>query len=68
MEFIAKNTKVHGKTCIGCQEKKRDVMISFMGENTNNLVHDLFLTDEQAMFLIVQLKLAIKRNEEHEPN
>lgn len=65
MELILTSIGAHAKTCIGCRNHKRDVMLSFQheGDEKRGAVHDLFLTQEQATGLLEALSLAITRNE-----
>lgn len=50
MEVIAKNVSVYGKYAIGPKRHNKDI------------IHDIFLTQEQAMDLLEQLSKKIEAN------
>lgn len=61
-ETIIKHISVHGQSCIGCERHEKDVMITFMDEEKEN-VHDLFLTTSQADGLLNELKRVLESND-----
>lgn len=60
--FPTQTPLVHGNRCLGCREHNKDIMISFSDPNRD--IHDLFLTQEQAVVLISRLTTQVKFNEE----
>lgn len=68
MEAIATVANAYGKTCIGCEKFKRDIMVSFMVEGKETDFFDFFLTDEQARRLLQQLKERLDQNKSEEIN
>ena len=63
MEYNIKNTTVHYKECIGCKAHKKDVMVSFQADETENNIHDVFMTNDQAKTLVNQINTVIILNE-----
>lgn len=63
MEIVAENSSVHGRNCIGCKTYERDIMLSFL---EGSVVHDVFLTQEQANALLKQLTERVKQNAQGE--
>ena len=57
MELIATTIRAYDSGCIGCQRHDRDIMLSFMyeGDPERSKIHDLFLTQEQALALHKEL-------------
>lgn len=62
MELILENILAHDRKCIGCRNHERDIMLSFIHDKDTEKVHDLFLTQAQAIDLLAGLKAAIERN------
>lgn len=63
MELILENIRAHDRECIGCRHHERDIMLSFIHEAEPQKVHDLFLTQAQAVELLASLHDAVVRNE-----
>lgn len=61
MDIKVKNIRAYGKGCIGCQNTGTDIMISYMPENSDQII-DLFLTQEQAEAFQPELCQALVRN------
>lgn len=55
--------QVYPKTCIGCRDHNRAIMLSFTTDDNPNLIHDIYLTTEQANRLMVNLKIRLQQNE-----
>ena len=66
MSNIVKHTRAYDKDCNGCLRVKRDVMVSFMVVGDD--FYDMFLTTEQAEFLVESLKGVLKQNKEYVDN
>ncbi len=65
MELIINSIRTYYRGVIGCKRHNRDVMIAFthQAETEPNAVHDLFLTQEQAVDLMNDLKKSLAQNE-----
>jgi len=61
MQLKLENIRVYSKGCIGCENNKRDIMISFM---EGKEFHDIFLTQELAKSFAAELDKKINENEE----
>jgi hypothetical protein len=64
-EIEIKSIRAYGNGCIGCRRHDKDVMISFTNTLANkgeSRVTDLFLTQEQAEFLLKELSVAVNQN------
>lgn len=61
METVTKDIRCYGKHVIGCEKHNRDVMISYCGNS--EIIHDVFLTQEQAKKLSKELLEIIQRND-----
>jgi hypothetical protein len=61
MEGVTKVATAYNKNCIGCKRFERDVMVSFMMDKE---FCDIFLTTEQAKYLVKRINEVLKRNEE----
>lgn len=68
MQLILTSIRAYYRGVIGCQTNKRDVMLSFMHSEDSKVVHDLFLTQEQAIELLVELTRAINLNKTTDAN
>lgn len=55
------NTNVFGKGCIGCLAHKKDIMIAYNYQGSDDIVN-LYLTTEQAKNLLDNLKKQLKNN------
>lgn len=62
MEGISNYITVHDKECRGCIKYNEDIMISFTIEDTDD-IHDIFLMQEQAIFLIERLTSKVRYND-----
>jgi len=62
MQTIAKTIASYNRKCIGCQNAKRDIMVSVQGEDASH-IDDIFLTQEQAKSLLSDLQSSIEQNE-----
>jgi hypothetical protein len=64
MELIIKSIRTYYRGVIGCKRHNRDIMIAFTheAETEPNAVHDLFLTQEQAVDLLNDLKKSLGQN------
>ncbi len=66
MQLQLKNIRAYDKTVYGCQKHGKDVMIAFMFEgdkgDNGTFVHDLFLTQKMAEYLVCELTDAVNRN------
>lgn len=60
---IIDNIRTHPRTVLGCCKYNRDVMISYMRVDDPIRVYDMFLTQEQAIDLLKELKKTIEQNE-----
>lgn len=49
------SARAHDKRCNGCKNHKRDIMLSFGGGAKQQEITDVFLTTEQASFLMKEL-------------
>jgi hypothetical protein len=64
MEVVVKYARSYHRRSIGCQRHERDVMIALSNERSTEFeVHDFFLTQEQAILLIEDLKRVISIND-----
>ena len=54
--------QVYPKTCIGCRDKNRAIMLSFTTDDKPDLIHDIYLTTEQANRLLSNLQTRLKQN------
>jgi hypothetical protein len=61
MEGIIKSVQAWDKNCIGCKKFKSDIMLSFQIEGSE-VIHDIFLTTEQAEYLIARLEKRLEEN------
>ena len=61
MIFEPENLQVHNKFCEGCIAHNKDIMVSF-DISSNQYIHDLFLTTEQAERLIILLQQKLQEN------
>ncbi len=64
-EIQIETINVYGNSCKGCKKFKKDVMISFTKEGDKNehpVITDLFLTQEQAVYLYTKLGQNIQIN------
>jgi len=64
MELIIKSIRTYYRGVIGCKRHNRDIMIAFTheAETEPNAVHDLLLTQEQAVDLLNDLKKSLGQN------
>ena len=64
MELIIESIRTYYRGVIGCKRHNRDIMIAFTheAETEPNAVHDLFLTQEQAVDLLNDLKKSLGQN------
>jgi len=64
MQLQLKNIRAYGKWCYGCEKHGKDIMLAFMHEGDENPhgVHDLFLTQEMAEYLVCELTDEVNRN------
>ncbi len=63
MQLQLKNIRAYDKECHGCVKNNKDIMISFMYENDpEDIIYDLFLTQEKAERLLWELTDAVYRN------
>ncbi len=62
MQLQLKNIRAYDKQVYGCQKHGKQVMISFMFEGDDKYVHDLFLTQEMAEYLLKELTTVVDRN------
>jgi hypothetical protein len=64
MELIIESIRTYYRGVIGCKRHNRDIMIAFTheAEKEPNAVHDLFLTQEQAVDLLNDLKKSLGQN------
>lgn len=60
-EVKVQTIRAYSKDCMGCIRHKTDVMIAYTTEDGDNIT-DLFLTQAQAMALIMELMGAVSRN------
>lgn len=63
-EVEAKNVRAYDKNCTGCLRHQKDVMISFDSTEEGYDIKDLFLTQDQAEFLLKELSEVVERNNE----
>ena len=63
---IIDNIKTHPRTVLGCKRYNRDVMISYMRVDDPIRINDLFLTQEQAIDFLKELKKTIEENESND--
>lgn len=63
MDNTIQDFTVHSKGCLGCQKHGRDIMIGFRTEESTEF-NDIFLTTEQAEFLVAKLQQKLKENAE----
>lgn len=61
MEGIVELIDVHDKEVCGCVRHNSDIMLSFTIEDKDE-IHDIFLTQEQAEKLSIQLITKIRYN------
>lgn len=54
---------VYGKGVVGCKRHHRDIMVAFQIENDKEF-HDIFLTQDQAQGLYVELGEKLKANKD----
>ena len=59
-----KTARAYDKGCYGCRRHSKDIMIAitYEGDPERNGVHDLFLTQKMAEFLLCELTDAVDRN------
>lgn len=57
--------KAFDKNCIGCQNHKKEIMISFRTEGKPDF-NDIFLSEEQAKNLVLSIEKSLKINSEPE--
>ncbi len=62
MDVNVKDVSVHGKRCVGCVRRTRDVMVSVNTTNMHTFV-DFFLTKEQAQQLVTDIAEILVDNE-----
>ena len=62
MKFTVKDIRSYHRNVMGCQLQERDIMISFSYDEDSG-VHDVFLTQEQAVRFHDELERMICRNE-----
>ncbi len=65
MQIKVKSVRAYDKQCRGCEKYNREVMISVEPDDLPKdkyCIHDIFLTQQQAEILAVELNEAIKRN------
>jgi hypothetical protein len=64
MEFIVKTISTYHRGVAGCKRHGKDVMIAFTQENETqpHAVHDMFLSQEQAIALMANLATSIAEN------
>lgn len=64
MQLQLKNIRAFDKKCLGCKKHNKDIMLSFMFDDDQNKhgVHDLFLTQKMAEYLVCELTDAVNRN------
>ena len=66
VDVIAHTVNAFNKECYGCKRTKKDVMLTVVRrENDQTEFDDIFLTTEQATFLITRLQEALKYNKEN---
>ncbi len=53
---------IHGNECIGCKKHKKDIMIAY-SHNGSDDITDLFFTTEQAESLLKRLGERLAENE-----
>jgi hypothetical protein len=57
--------RAYNKQCTGCKKTQTKVMMSFKDENSEQgQVYDIFLTNQQASYLLKELQEAISFNSE----
>ena len=57
-----KDVTVHGNECIGCGKHKKDIMIAYSYDGSDDII-DLFFTTEQAESLLKRLGERLAENE-----
>ncbi len=64
MTLQLNTARAYDKGCYGCQKHGKDIMIAitYEGDPNRHGVHDLFLTQEMAEFLLRELTDAVDRN------
>lgn len=65
MDIKVKNSNAYGKSCIGCRNNQRDIMITFL--SGEEVFHDMFLTQEDAKRLHRILGERLEQNEQEAP-
>lgn len=69
MEGKALSAHAYNKGCIGCQRFGSDVMVSFLitnEETKGNDFVDMFLTTEQAQYLVKRINDALEQNKKQD--
>jgi hypothetical protein len=65
MEHVARTIRAYNGNCMGCKRTKRDIMISYNGESDDEtVIHDIFLTTQQAVELVKEIQARLAQNEE----
>jgi len=64
MEALVKNIRAYDRIVSGCQRHGADVMLSFRRTDEKRVVHDLFISNEQAEALIKELQEAVAENQQ----
>lgn len=61
--IIVDSIRAYGKGCMGCQHTQSDIMISYKPIGSV-VIKDIFLTNEHAQWLVLELQKRLKENQE----